>query len=182
MRIQPPRTIVGSVRLPPALIRFAVGLGTLLAAIILGRDLNARRRASQVFLATEERYRDLIENANDIVYTLDLAGNITSINAAVESVTGYRPEELLRQPVSRLIRPDFMARMSEMLTRKIAGDERTKYELEVIARDGRIVTLEVNSRLLRENNRPSGISGIARDITDRKRAEERTKRLLRRWP
>ena len=52
-----------------------------------------------------------------------------------------------------------------MTARKMAGEERTNYEVEVQTRDGRAVTLEISSRLARNNGKPVGIQGVARDIT-----------------
>ena len=57
----------------------------------LRETLAERQRAEEAVREGEERYRELVENANDIVFTLDLQGNVTSINRAVESLTGYTP-------------------------------------------------------------------------------------------
>lgn len=64
------------------------------------------RRQTEVILeryereqALEERYRELFENANDVVYTADLEGRFTSVNKAVERITGYTREETLRKPI-----------------------------------------------------------------------------------
>ena len=58
--------------------------------------LDERERAEAAVKESEERYRELVENANDIVFTLDLEGNVTSINKAVESITGYSQSRIDR--------------------------------------------------------------------------------------
>src|SRR3989440_6699465 len=69
------------------------------------------------------------------------------------------------------VAPEYIERAREMTARKIAGEDITAYELEIIAKDGRRVPLEVNTRLMLENGEPVGVTGIARDITERKKAE-----------
>lgn len=120
----------------------------------------------------EERFRDLFENANDAVYTADLQGNITAVNRAAERMTGYQREEIVGQNLSRLIAPESLAFSQQMLARKLAGEDVTHYELQALAKDGRRLVFEVSTRLINEDGKPVGIQGIARDVTERKRAEE----------
>jgi PAS domain S-box-containing protein len=134
--------------------------------------LAERERAQDALRESEERYRELVENANDIVFTLDLAGNITSVNKAVESITGYSQNELLRMNLTDFLTPESVASARHMTERKLAGEERTNYEVDARAKDGHIFTLEISSRLLLRNSVPVGIQGVARDITTRRRAEE----------
>jgi PAS domain S-box-containing protein len=139
--------------------------------LTINQDITDRKQAELALRESEERFRELFENAKDIIYTLDLHGNLTSMNRAGELIFGYGHEELLHQSIARLIAPEYMERMVEMRTRKLEGAEVTTYELEAMARDGRRMTLEVSSRLIYERGTPTGIQGIARDITERKWAE-----------
>ncbi len=138
----------------------------------LRKTLEERQRAEQLVKESEERYRELVENANDIVFTLDLQGNVTSINKAVESLTGYTQAELLKMNMSDFLTTQSTETARLMTARKIGGEERTNYEVEVLTTDGRPVTLEISSRLARSNGNPVGIQGVARDITNRRLAEE----------
>ncbi len=135
-------------------------------------EIAERKRSSEALRESEERYRELFENATEIVYTLDLSGNVTSINKAGERITGYSREEVLGTPIARIVAPEYMNRMLQMMERKVHGEALTTYELEVIAKDGRRITLEISSRLILEQGSAIGVQGIARDITKRKRAEE----------
>ena len=134
--------------------------------------LEERERAEAAVIESEERYRELVENANDIVFTLDLDGNVTSINRAVESITGYTPLELLGVNMASFLTPTSVENARRMTERKLAGEERTNYEVHVIAKDGHTFTLEVSSRLAMSGGKPVGIQGFARDITSRRLAEE----------
>jgi len=131
-----------------------------------------RERAETALRDSEERYRELVENANDIVFTLDLDGNVTSINKAVESLTGYPQAELLGMNMAEFLTPSSVESAHVMTERKLAGEERTNYEVDVVAKDGRTFTLEISSRLARSDGKPVGIHGVARDITTRRLAEE----------
>jgi PAS domain S-box-containing protein len=136
------------------------------------QDITDRKRAEDALRESEARYRELFENAKDIIYTLDLDGNLTSLNKAGEDIFGFRREELLYKPISRLVAPAYLERMVDMRARKLAGEAMTNYELEAVTRDQRYLTLEVSSRLIYKDDKPVGIQGIARDITERKRVEQ----------
>ncbi len=134
--------------------------------------LSNHQRAEAALRESEERYRELVENASDIIYTLDLSGNITSINRAGETICGYTQEEFLRMNLANLLTPQSASFGRQMLDRRLAGEERTNYEVDALAKDGTLVTLEVSSRLILQDGQPFGFQGVARDITKRRRAEE----------
>jgi PAS domain S-box-containing protein len=113
-------------------------------------------------------YHAVYENTNDAVYTTDLLGNFTSVNPAGERMTGYKRKELLKQNFSILMDAQALSLVTKMMRRKIAQDVPTVYEVEIMRKDGSRVPIEINSRILKENGKPVGILGIARDITERK--------------
>ncbi len=121
---------------------------------------------------SEQRYRELFENAVDAVYTLDLRGRFTSANTAAEALTGYSAEELAGMNVSDLLVPDELERSVGMLNSKLAGAPRTVYQTELATRDGRRRTVEIASRVVCRGGRPVGVQGVARDVTERRRLEE----------
>lgn len=136
------------------------------------QDVTEPRRIEQELKQSEERYRDLVENAHDLIYEHDLEGNYTSANKVVEQITGYSFEESLKLNLAQVVAPDYVEKAQEMLRRKLSGESVTVYDLVVIAKDGRRVPVEVNTRLVLKEGVPVGIQGIARDITERKRVDE----------
>jgi PAS domain S-box-containing protein len=134
-------------------------------------DITERKAAENALRESEERYRDLVENAQDIIYSHDLQGNYTSSNRAGEEITGYSLEESLKLSFQQTIAPEFLGMAREMVARKLAGENTTAYELDLIAKDGHRVPVEVNTRLVMQDGIPVGVNGIARDITERKQAD-----------
>ena len=146
--------------------------GAVVAIMGVVLDITERMRNEEELARSEERYRELFENANDIVYTHDLAGNFTSINKAAERVLGYSQDDVFRLTVRDVVAPEHVETAQRMIARKVAGDAtRTQYELDVRCKDGRRVTLEVNTRLIVQHGEMVGVQGIARDVTERKRLE-----------
>ncbi|HLL71936.1 MAG TPA: PAS domain S-box protein [Pyrinomonadaceae bacterium] len=138
----------------------------------VARDITSHKRIEERLRRSEERYRELVNNANDIIYTTDMEGRYTSLNRAGEHISGYTREEILGKSWKEIVAAEYVTLVSEMLLRKLAGQETvTFYEIEMIAKNGRRIPLEINSQIIYEDGQPVGLQGIARDITERKRAE-----------
>ena len=140
---------------------------------VVARDISERKAFEESLRQSEMRYRDLFENANDIVYTHDLDGRITSMNLAGLRATGYSLDEVLSMNIQQLISPDDL--------RKIEGETNAaSYEIDILAKDGRRIPVEVNTRLVFRDGRKVGVQGIARDVTERKSNEARFRLLFER--
>ncbi|HEY2963122.1 MAG TPA: PAS domain S-box protein [Pyrinomonadaceae bacterium] len=136
------------------------------------RDITDQQNADEAIRESEERYRELFENANDIIYTHDLQGNFTSLNRTGERITGYSREETMTMNVADVIAPEYLNLAREMIAHKAAEHVSTVYEIDIISKKGRRVRLEVSTRLILRDGKPVGVQGIARDLTERKHSEE----------
>ncbi|HEX8635550.1 MAG TPA: PAS domain S-box protein [Pyrinomonadaceae bacterium] len=141
-------------------------------------DITARKQAEESLRLSEERYRSLLENANDIIYAHDLHGKYLSINRAGAEITGYTREEILGGlNISQVVVPEHLEYAKQMLERKLQDPSPTVYEIDIVTKDGRRLTLEVSTRVSYIDGQPDAIEGVARDVTRRKRAEAEKTRL-----
>jgi len=131
--------------------------------------------ASAELRKSEERYRDLFENAKDATYVHDLSGRYTSVNRAAEKLTGYTRAEILGKKFVEFVAPDQMEIVSKHLSQKLVDHGETAYECEVVTKDGRRVVVEVESHLIFKDGAAVAVQGTARDITERRAAEEKVK-------
>src|SRR5215213_3439076 len=131
-----------------------------------------RKRAETALRESEERYRELFENAKDAIYVHDLDGTYLSINRAAEKLSGYSREEIIGHNFKEFVAPEHVKYVRDSFWKKLAQQGETAYEVDVIAKDGRRVPIEVSSRAIYENGVLVGVQGMARDITERKLAQD----------
>jgi PAS domain S-box-containing protein len=146
--------------------------------VCFARDVTESRRAEGALRRSEARYRNLLENANDIIYSHDLQGTYLSINRAGEEITGYSREDVLGgMKITELVCPEHHQLAREMTARKLKDPTPTVYEIDIISKQGERLTLEVSTRIAYENDVPVAVEGVARDVTARKQAEKEKARL-----
>ena len=131
-----------------------------------------RKRVELALRESEERYRELFENAKDAIYVHDLEGKYLSINRAGEKLSGYSREEIIGHNFKEFVAPEYVRHVRDSFWRKLAQQGETTYEIDVIAKDGRRVPIEISSRAIYENGELVGVQGMARDITERKLAQD----------
>ena len=142
------------------------------AYLVMATDITEKRQAEAAVLESEERYRELFENANDIIYTIDLAGKFTSLNQTGERLTGYDRAEALAMNITAVVAPEYLDIVRQNIARKLqTGDTSTVYEAEIVTKSGKRLPLELSSRLIYQDGKPIGVQGIARDITERKQVQ-----------
>ena len=141
------------------------------------RDADARA-AEELRRGSEERYRELFENANDVVFTHDLDGRLLSINRAAQRVMGFSSGELVGRNWTDVLVPEHRELALQMIERTVERGGATSYQVDALRGDGHPVSLEVSGRLICEGGRPAAVQAIARDVTDRKRADENLRRSV----
>jgi PAS domain S-box-containing protein len=122
--------------------------------------------------AIKERYLDLFENANDMVFTHDLTGNMTSINKAGERLLQYPREAILSRSLIDLIAEEQRPAASAWLKQVTSGGDSTTMDWDFVNAAGQKLKLEVSSRLVEQAGRLIEVEGVARDVTARKRMEK----------
>jgi two-component system cell cycle sensor histidine kinase/response regulator CckA len=151
-----------------------LGLGVIVSLIVVQQveaSMAERGKAESVARESEKRYRELLENANDMIYVHDLEGNFISWNRKAEDLSGYKMSETKALRIMDLVAPEDRALAEEMLAKKLTGKGSAPYTLRLVSKEGKRHEVEVSSRLLYENGRATGVQGIARDLTERQRLE-----------
>ena len=140
-----------------------------------GIDITQRMEWKTALMESEERYRDLFDNAGDLIQSVDPEGRFQYVNRAWLETLGYEREELEGLSLFDVIHPRYRAHCREMLKRVLEGEEAEIAEVVYLAKDGREVILEGKSSCRFEHGRPVSTRGIFRDITGRRMAEEELK-------
>lgn len=141
------------------------------------RDITERKRAEAALEASEQRYRQIVEEAIDVVYTTDSKGYFTYANPPTRELTGYSPEELVGSHFNKLIPESWRERVQSCYQKQF--DERqnqTTLEFPILTRSGEEKWVEQTVRLLAAGDWVTGFQSIVRDISPRKRAEEELRR------
>jgi PAS domain S-box-containing protein len=140
--------------------------------VIISRDITERRRIEAALRASEQKYRDLVETAHEVIWCVDAAGRFTFVNRAVWKQLGYEPEELVGRSFADFISIRQRERTLDLFAHAEPGETRLGYEVELLRKDGGVVVVDVNAVVLRDADANAvGASGTFVDITDRKRAE-----------
>jgi PAS domain S-box-containing protein len=135
----------------------------------ISSDITEHKRAEETLF----RYADLIESSDDAIISKDLDALITSWNAAAQRIFGYSEKEAIGQPITILIPPDLWDEENKILVRLRAGQRIEHFDTIRVTKAGKKINVSLTISPIRDaTGKITGYSKIARDITERKRAEE----------
>jgi len=150
------------------------------------RDVTERRRAEDALRESERRYRLVSDNIVDVIWTTDLRLAMTYVSPSVERLTGHTAAEAMRLPLERLLTPasadEARRSLREALAENAAHGRRPggrTLEVELVRKDGTTVWVELRISFLRgADGVAQGMLGVARDISERRRAEEALRSIV----
>ena len=147
------------------------------ANMTLRTEIAERQRVEMALRESEEQYRDLVENINDVIYSHDEHGTITYMSPVVETPDGYHIDDIVGRSFTEFIHPDDLPALLESAQRTLAGQLEPS-EFRVVTKSGEYRWVRSSSRPIVREGHVLGMRGLITDITDRHRAEEETRALL----
>ncbi len=138
-------------------------------------DVTEKRRSRKAFIESEQKYRQLVENAHEGICSIDLEGAITFVNPRMAEILGYTVPEMLKKSFESFIDEKFIGIVQNHL-KSPAKAFKGHYDFEFIKKDGETVYTSIEtSIILDENGNEKGILALVADITERKKTEEELK-------
>jgi len=146
--------------------------GTVVGTLSSGNDITEQKRAEEALKASEERYRILVENANEAIIVAQ-DQHLKFVNRKTVEIMGYTKEELLSMPFVRLIHPDDRSMVLERYRKRLRGERLPQvYPFRIVRKDGQIRWLEISAVRVKWEGRLATLNFL-KDVTEEKKAEEK---------
>ena len=142
-------------------------------AVDNARLYQQQQQAAEELRASEERYRELFENAHDAIWVQDLDGNILNANATAAKMSGYSFAELTKMNVKSFLSEESLVRARQIKSKLLNNQPiEQPYEQRIIRRDGTDTIVQLTTTPIFSDGKITGFQHIARDITEQKRMQE----------
>ena len=140
------------------------------------KNITENKELESFLKESEAKYKDLFENAEDIMYTIDNQGFIRTINKSGVKSLGGEKEEIIGSHISKWLTPESLKSSMDILAKQMSGEflEETVL-IEVITKDGTLKWGESKTRILKDGDTINGVHGIVRDITEKIKLEQELK-------
>jgi len=135
-------------------------------------DTTDKKKAEEALRQSEEKYRALVENINDVFYTLDKQGNINYVSPVVERLSKYKVSDLIGKPFTCIVHPDDLPGLLDSFNRLVAG-HLEPWEFRAVDKDGSIIFVRTSSRPIYEDGEIVGVTALITDITEQKQLEQK---------
>jgi PAS domain S-box-containing protein len=145
--------------------------GSLAGCVHVARDITEHKKAEKALRESEEKYRLVIENTQDLTYSISPDGTLTFISPQVANL-GYSVQEVVGQNIRQFIHPDDIQHVMANLAQTLAAGEAPSLECRLLKKDGRHIWVEETGSAVHKGDKIVQITGSIRDVTERRRAEE----------
>lgn len=154
--------------------------GELLGIVEDLNDITDIKEKEKQLRDSEGKYRDLVENINEVIYSVNNDGIVTYISPAVESLTGYRPEEIIGIPFASFIHSEDLDKW-KMIWLNSISEHNPPSEFRIPCKDRKSVWVRSHGKIIRNGSDITGLKGVLADITDRKTVEQKLKESEQRY-
>jgi len=139
-------------------------------------DITDLKNTEHALKESEVKYRNLVENISEVIYTIDSDGNISYISPSIERVMGYTQDEVIGKNFEMFIYPEDSSRTMDQFRAGLSGKD-VGNEFRIVTKDAQIIWIMTSTKPLYEEEHIKGVQGVFLDISDRKRAEQVTSML-----
>jgi two-component system, cell cycle sensor histidine kinase and response regulator CckA len=150
--------------------------GAVETVICTSKNITKRVYAEKALRKSEEKYRDLVENMNEVIFTVDKSGFLAYVSPAIESILGYTPSEIIGKSIQEIIHKEDLLFVMARFQKALSGIK-IPTEYRVYKKSGEICWVYSSSNPIFDEKGVCGIQGLLTNIDDRKRAEEEKKGL-----
>jgi PAS domain S-box-containing protein len=151
--------------------------GKIIGSLSSGEDITERKQMEKELRESEGRYRDLVENINDILYLFDEKGTFSYVSSPVQAMLGYTPSEIVGRTFQQFIYPEDLPYVQNQFKKVLSGQLEPS-EYRILKKSGDIGWVRSSSRPIVKEGKTIGLRGIMTDITQRKKAEEENQQTL----
>lgn len=139
-------------------------------SVIAFKDYTLLKKTEEAFKKSEEKYKELITNASDVILSINRKGFLIFANKAFERVSGYSMEEVPRIHFTKIIHPDDLERVSKRFAKRMKGERVSpSLEFKVIIKSGEARTMNMTSTLIMDGKKILGSQAILRDVTENRK-------------
>ncbi|MDP3285146.1 MAG: PAS domain S-box protein [Desulfobacterales bacterium] len=146
--------------------------GNVVGSVHIVVDITVRKMAEKALKESEQKYREIVENSMDMIFTCDLEGNYTSCNRAIEEITGYARDEIIGTNYKAIFDKEDAQKVYEALNKLYkSGIPLKESTYAILTKDKRKLTIKGNISLIIKNGKKTGFLGIMRDVTEQQKLE-----------
>ncbi|NIM95137.1 MAG: PAS domain S-box protein [Anaerolineales bacterium] len=146
------------------------GSGVVTGLVLTLADVTDRIEAEEARQQSEQKYRDLVENISDVIYSTDHTGVVTYVSPAIESFLGFHPSEIIGKNFNEFMDSEDIDRLRENFSRIMAG-EVTGNRYRITTKSGDVRWMYTSSKPIMEDGDVTGVQGVMTDITERMHAQ-----------
>jgi PAS domain S-box-containing protein len=139
----------------------------------VARDITERKKTEELLRQSEEKFRGLAERSSDMVFMTDTRGFITYLSPASKKIFGYKPQDMVGKYFMNFLVESEIPKATKRFKENLQGKKHDVLRLDAKKKDGSRVFIELSSSLIIQDGKTAGTQGIIKDVTERRKAEER---------
>lgn len=144
--------------------------------VIIGRDITEKIQLARQLEESRQQYKSLFDYSPDIIYMLDLHGNISNLNPHFEVITGFKRDEMIGKNIATILPQKYKRHLHKFISTVTKESKPVMYELKIPDARENIMILQCTSVPIVVNGNTTGIIGYGRDVTEMRKTEERLRR------